>query len=316
MSGVRVLVGTRKGAFVLTSDAKRQQWDVSGPHFGGWEIYHMKGSPADPNRLYASQSTGWFGQLIQRSNDGGKTWEAGRQQVRLRRRDGHAPVVRRHAASVGVQARVAPRAVADRSRHGLRRRRRRGAVPHDRRRADVARTAGPADARHGLVVGAGRRRVVPAHHRAGSHQCRSDLRRHLGRRRVSHRRRRHHVAAHQPGAAIRGHPEPDGRGRPLRPPDCQAPGAARTCCSCRSTGTSCAATTAATRGARSAGTCPPTSASSSTCTRTSRRPSTSCRSRATRSTIRRTASCACIAAGPAARIGRRSPGACRSATAT
>jgi photosystem II stability/assembly factor-like uncharacterized protein len=75
MSGVRVLVGTRKGAFVLTSDGKRQHWDVSGPHFGGWEIYHMKGSPVDPNRLYASQSTGWFGQLIQRSNDGGKTWE-------------------------------------------------------------------------------------------------------------------------------------------------------------------------------------------------------------------------------------------------
>ena len=74
MSGVRVLVGTRKGAFVLTSDGKRQQWDVSGPHFGGWEVYHVKGSPADPNRLYASQSSGWFGQVIQRSNDGGRTW--------------------------------------------------------------------------------------------------------------------------------------------------------------------------------------------------------------------------------------------------
>lgn len=76
MSGVRVLVGTRKGAFILTTDGKRQNWDVSGPHFGGWEIYHMKGSPADPNRLYASQSTGWFGQIIQRSDDGGQTWEA------------------------------------------------------------------------------------------------------------------------------------------------------------------------------------------------------------------------------------------------
>jgi photosystem II stability/assembly factor-like uncharacterized protein len=75
MSGVRVLIGTRKGAFVLTSDAKREGWDVSGPHFGGWEIYHLKASPADPNRLYASQSSGWFGQQIQRSNDGGKTWE-------------------------------------------------------------------------------------------------------------------------------------------------------------------------------------------------------------------------------------------------
>jgi photosystem II stability/assembly factor-like uncharacterized protein len=75
MSGVRVLVGTRKGAFVLTSDAGRKSWDVTGPHFGGWEIYHVKGSPVDPNRIYASQSTGWFGQLIQRSDDGGKTWQ-------------------------------------------------------------------------------------------------------------------------------------------------------------------------------------------------------------------------------------------------
>jgi hypothetical protein len=75
MSTVRVLVGTRKGAFVLTSDAKRARWDVSGPYFGGWEIYHLKGSPADPHRLYASQSSGWFGQQIQRSNDGGQTWE-------------------------------------------------------------------------------------------------------------------------------------------------------------------------------------------------------------------------------------------------
>ncbi len=75
MSGVRVLVGTRKGAFVATSDGKREKWDITGPHFGGWEMYHLKASPADPNRLYASQSTGWFGQLIQRSDDGGKTWE-------------------------------------------------------------------------------------------------------------------------------------------------------------------------------------------------------------------------------------------------
>jgi len=75
MSNVRVLVGTRKGAFILTSDGKRQKWDVSGPYFGGWEIYHVKASPADPNRLYASQSSGWFGQTVQRSKDGGKTWE-------------------------------------------------------------------------------------------------------------------------------------------------------------------------------------------------------------------------------------------------
>jgi BNR/Asp-box repeat len=74
MSSARVLVGTRKGAFILTSDGTRRQWQVSGPHFGGWEIYHLKGSTADPNRLYTSQTSGWFGQIIQRSDDGGKTW--------------------------------------------------------------------------------------------------------------------------------------------------------------------------------------------------------------------------------------------------
>ena len=132
-----VLVGTRKGAFVLTSDGKRERWDVSGPHFGGWEIYHVKGSPADPEsalrvaveRLVRPDDPA----LERRRQDVG----AGRQQVRLRRRARHAPVVRRHAASVGVQARVASRAVADRSRHGLRRRRRCRAVPHDRRRAEL-----------------------------------------------------------------------------------------------------------------------------------------------------------------------------------
>src|SRR6476469_2871407 len=74
MSRVRVLVGTRKGAFVLEADGQRKKWNVSGPHFAGWEIYHVKGSPADPERLFASQTSGWFGQIIQRSDDGGKTW--------------------------------------------------------------------------------------------------------------------------------------------------------------------------------------------------------------------------------------------------
>ncbi|MEV5408672.1 exo-alpha-sialidase [Thermopolyspora sp. NPDC052614] len=74
MSRVRVLVGTRKGAFILTSDGGRERWEVSGPHFAGWEVYHLKGSPADPDRIYASQSGGWFGQVIQRSDDGGLSW--------------------------------------------------------------------------------------------------------------------------------------------------------------------------------------------------------------------------------------------------
>src|SRR6202158_606036 len=74
MSKVRVLVGTRKGAFILTADGKREKWNVSGPHFAGWELYHLKGSPINPDRIYASQCSGWFGQIIQRSDDGGKTW--------------------------------------------------------------------------------------------------------------------------------------------------------------------------------------------------------------------------------------------------
>ena len=153
MSGVRVLVGTRKGAFMLTSDGKREKWDVSGPHFGGWEIYHLKGSPADPNRLYASQSSGWFGQVIQRSNDGGKTWEPVGNKFAYDGATGHASVVRRHAASLGVQARVASRAVAERSRYRLRRRRGRGVLPHHRRRPELEELPGLRTTRHGLAMG-------------------------------------------------------------------------------------------------------------------------------------------------------------------
>ena len=76
MSTLRVLVGTKKGAFILTADGTRKNWSITGPHFAGWEIYHLKGSPLDPNRIYASQTSGWFGQIIQRSDDGGKTWRS------------------------------------------------------------------------------------------------------------------------------------------------------------------------------------------------------------------------------------------------
>jgi hypothetical protein len=75
MSTIRVLAGTRKGAFILTSDGQRRQWEMSGPYFGGWEIYHVKGSPVNPHRLYASQTSSWFGRVLQRSDHGGKIWE-------------------------------------------------------------------------------------------------------------------------------------------------------------------------------------------------------------------------------------------------
>jgi photosystem II stability/assembly factor-like uncharacterized protein len=76
VSSVRVLVGTRKGAFVLTADGARADWQVDGPHFAGWEVYHVAGSPAAPQRLYASASGGWFGQVVHRSDDGGASWSA------------------------------------------------------------------------------------------------------------------------------------------------------------------------------------------------------------------------------------------------
>ncbi|MBV9007776.1 MAG: exo-alpha-sialidase [Verrucomicrobia bacterium] len=89
MSSVRVLAGTRKGAFILTSDATRRDWEIDGPYFAGWEIYHMKGSPIDPDRIYASQTSGWFGQIVQRSDDGGRTWNTpGTSEEDLRGPDG------------------------------------------------------------------------------------------------------------------------------------------------------------------------------------------------------------------------------------
>jgi hypothetical protein len=91
MGGVRLLVGTRKGAFVLTSDEGRRDWQVAGPHVGGWEMYHLKGSPADPDRIWASQSGGWFGQVVQRSDDGGRTWQPVGNEFRYDAIDGKVP---------------------------------------------------------------------------------------------------------------------------------------------------------------------------------------------------------------------------------
>ena len=240
-----MLVGTRKGAFILTSDGKREKWDVSGPHFGGWEIYHLKGSPADPEpalRLAVERLVRPGDPALgRRRQDVG----AGRQQVRLRRRARHAPVVRRHAAPVGVQARLAPRAVADRSRTR--------STPASRTRRCSARptaarpgTSCPGCARHGSasVVAAGRRRHVPAHDPRSIRRTRSGC---------SSRSRR--PARSAPTTAAQTW-RPINRGPALRAASpiptprsataCTASRCirrARTCSSCRSTGTSCAATT-------------------------------------------------------------------------
>ncbi len=238
MSGVRVLVGTRKGAFVLTSDGKRKQWDIGGPHFAGWEIYHLKGSPADPNRLYASQSSGWFGQVIQRSNDGGKTWEpVGNKFVyegvpgTHQWYDGtpHPWEFKRvwHLEPSLTDPDTVYAGVEDAA-----------LVPH---RRDGGKTwqelAGLRG--HGTgprwQPGAGGmclHTILLDPERPGT-----DLHRHLGRGRVPHRRRRQDLAADQPRAAS---PSTS----PTRTPRSATAFTAsrctprvRTCCSCRSTGT-------------------------------------------------------------------------------
>ena len=212
MSGVRVLVGTRKGAFILTSDGKREQWDVAGPHFAGWEMYHLKGSPVDPNRIYASQS-----QRLVRPAD---------------------PALRRRRQDVGARSATSSSTTAMPGTHQwydgtpqpweFKRvwhlepsltdpdtvyagRRGRGPVPLHRRRPDLGRAGRPARPRLGPVLAAGRGRHVPAHDHAGSRPTRADVRRHLGRGRVPHRRRRQDLAAGQPRPALPGHP---GRRRP------------------------------------------------------------------------------------------------------
>ena len=205
MSGVRVLVGTRKGAFVLTSDGKRQNWDVSGPHFGGWEIYHLKGSPADPNRIYASQSSGWFGQVIQRSNDGGKTWEAAGNKFVYDGVPGthqwydgtpHPWEFKRvwHLEPSLTDPDMVYAGVEDAALF---------------RTTDGAQTlggvAGPSRPRLGRALGAGSGRALPAHDHHRSEQPRQDVHRHLRGWRLQDRRRRQDVEADQPRPALGRH---------------------------------------------------------------------------------------------------------------
>ena len=237
MSAVRVLVGTRKGAFVLTSDGKREQWDVSGPHFAGWEIYHLKGSPVDPNRLYASQSSGWFGQMIQRSDDGGKTWEPVGNKFAYDGVPGthqwydgtpHPWEFKRvwHLEPSLTDPDTVYAGVEDAALF---------------RSTDGGKTwqelPGLRGHESGPQLAARRRRDVPAHDPARSERSRADLHRHLGRGRLPHRRRRQDLAADQPRPAVRST-------SPTRPPRSATASTAspctrraRTCCSCRSTGT-------------------------------------------------------------------------------
>ena len=218
MSHVRILVGTRKGAFILTSDGKREQWEVNGPYFAGWEIYHLKGSPANPDRLYASQSNSWFGQLIQRSDDGGKNWQpvdnkfvydgiAGTHQWY----DGtpHPWEFKRvwhlepsltdpETVYAGVEdAALFRSSDGGQSWHELSGLRGHGSGPHWQPGAGGmclhTIILDPADAARMFIAISGRGRL-------------------------SHRQRRRHLAAHQPWAQVRSDSQPNRGSRPLRAP--------------------------------------------------------------------------------------------------
>ena len=320
MSGVRVLVGTRKGAFILTSTEKRKRWDVSGPHFAGWEIYHLNGSPADPDRLYASQTSGWFGQMIQRSNDGGKTWETpggGPEQSP----DG---MPRGESNKFVYEGDPGTHQWYDGTQHPWEFKR----VWHLEPSLTDPDTvyAGVEDAALFRSSDGGQSwQELPGLRDAKGHlwqpgaggMCLHTILLDPG------NPNRIFIAISAAGAfrtddggqtwqpINRGLkspyelPDSDCRGRPLRPQHRACTRRGRACCSCRSTGMSCAATTRAICGTRSAATCQATSASRSPFTRTSRKPSTSSRSRATRSIIRPMGNCASIAAARAGTSGRR-----------
>jgi len=70
---VRVLVGTRKGAFIFSSDKDRKKWDVSELMFKGWNVFHMVMDPRD-KRLYAAVTHFVYGATVQYSDDFGATW--------------------------------------------------------------------------------------------------------------------------------------------------------------------------------------------------------------------------------------------------
>ena len=238
MSGVRVLVGTRKGAFILTSDGKRRSGTSAARTSRAGRSTTSRDRRSIPNRLYASQSSGWFGQVIQRSDDGGKTWEPVGNKFTYDGVPGthqwydgtpHPWEFKRvwHLEPSLTDPDTVYAGVEDAALFQL-----------DRRRADLAGAVRAARARLRAALAARRGRHVPAHDPARPDQSRADLHRHLRGGRVPHRRRRQDLAADQPRPALAVH----SRSRRAEVGHCvhriaHAPVAARTCCSCRSTGT-------------------------------------------------------------------------------
>ncbi|MBI3298422.1 MAG: glycosyl hydrolase [Elusimicrobia bacterium] len=93
-SAVALLVATRKGAFIVRSDAARRSWKLSAPLFLGHMIHHVVQDPRDPRVLLAAARTGHLGPTVYRSKDFGRTWkEAVRPPAFKKAADGKGRVV-------------------------------------------------------------------------------------------------------------------------------------------------------------------------------------------------------------------------------
>ena len=73
MSKTVLMVGTRKGCFLLESDEGRGDWELRGPFCEGWPIYHA--IRAESGAIYAAAASEWHGSSVWRSPDLGETWE-------------------------------------------------------------------------------------------------------------------------------------------------------------------------------------------------------------------------------------------------
>jgi len=235
MSKVRVLVGTRKGAFILSADGKREKWEVSGPHFAGWEIYHLKGSPADPNRIYASQTSGWFGQIIQRSEDGGKTWHQPGADPQQPPAPGTAAGVSNkfvYDATAETGKPLTTHQWYDGTQHPWEFKRVWHLEPSLKEPdtvyagiedAALFRSTDGGETWKELPGLRGSRGDVPAHDSSRSERSQANVYRHLRRGRVSHGRRRKILEADQSWIEIPIYSGPRRRGGTLRPPHRAAP---------------------------------------------------------------------------------------------
>ena len=239
MSSARVLVGTRKGAFVLTSDGKRKKWDVSGPHFAGWEIYHVK-RHRRRIRIACTRRSRAAGSARSSSdpNDGGKTWAPVGNKFTYdgvpgthQWYDGTAhpwefkrvwhlepSLTDPDTVYAGVEDAALFRSTRRRAELG-------GALRAARQHGSGPRWQPGAGGMclHTIIL--------------DPRNPESHLHRHLRRRRLSHGRRWQELAPDQPGAQVAVHPRSERGGRPLRAPASRCTRRGPTCCSCRSTGT-------------------------------------------------------------------------------